>query len=219
MNIEPVIFFLRKTQKRLLEGALNLAQNLATGPFFFRLALLLDDLLQSVFNRFQRPAESIEPIITNDALTRPWRKIQERGVDNALQVPGGPRFFLKMIEFDDRRQDPCSASIQSNLVVGTGIAEIKLQVDITRPIPGRSKIMKQPPGELSRNHDILCPACSIHDRDRYPRLLDPVSELGCEIALDLLTRQGSQTRQQGIDRQVCSLEGDQDTFLLNRKIR
>ena len=140
-------------------------------------------------------------------MTSSRRERQKRCVHNALQIPRSPWFFLKVVDFGDRRQDARAASIQSNPVCGTRIAEIKFQIDITLCGFGRLQIMKQSSGELPRDHNKFFAAGSINNFNRYARLLNPVPEFGREIALNLFARQRSQPRQQGKDRQVCSLKG------------
>lgn len=88
VNIKPVIFLLRKPQKCFLEGALDSAQNLAAGSFFFSLALFRDNILKVFFNRNHSPAKNVKTIITNNALARSRRQRQKGRIHYALKIPG-----------------------------------------------------------------------------------------------------------------------------------
>ena len=184
--------------KRLLDGF----ERLLTRLLFLRALLLIDQPFHVRFERHQGFNQGRIPLILNDATARTGREIEERHVNEPLDVARHPR---RMVQTRQRRQIldyPGSHASQCHSRSFIGLREIQFRIGVPENGPNRRQLMQQSALKLSRLHFILLARQLIDHRDPRLRVADPVPQLGGQVPLDLLPAQGPDALEQGADLQL-----------------
>ena len=186
---EPVVLVRWQGEESLLESLLNRLQYVAAGLLFFRLPLLRDHGRQARLHGRQGLAKEMEVVVEDHPGPRAGSQLQERRVDDALEVARRPWFDTEGIQLGQRREHAGAAAEQAHLVFRARSVQVQLQVDLAARRDDGSDLVQQPAGILPGLHFqvLLCP--TVEDPDADPGGADPVTKLGGEVALDLLAAQ------------------------------